>query len=88
MKSTEQNEQADELVARSQLPTTLHKQMASMLEDFEQASDQNMYVVETSDVSNAYEIAMRADTNVYEIEHPKLHADSNLSTAQSIETKQ
>ena len=47
-----------------------------------------MYVIETSDVSNAYNIATRAETNVYEIEHPKLHADSNLSTAQSIETKQ
>ena len=46
----------------------------------------NAYEIETSDVSNASKIATLDDPNVYEIEdHPIQHAESNLSTAESIE---
>ena len=52
---------------------------------FKQASNQDEYVIQTQDVSNAHEIAMRADPNVYEIEDlAGLHTESNLR-AQSFE---
>ena len=52
-----------------------------------EASDvSNVYKNETSDVPNLSEIATLADPNVYEIEdHLTQPAESNLSTAQSIE---
>ena len=52
---------------------------------FKQASNQDVFIIKTRGVSNAYEIAMQADPKVYEIEDPRLHAESNLPMAQSIE---
>ena len=55
---------------------------------FEQASGEDVYVIETPDTSNVYDFATSADPNVYEVEDRFQHADSNLSTVHSLEDKQ
>ena len=84
LKSTEQNKLEDELV---EVPVAYDIAQIddSKAQKFEQVSDQDLYVIETPDVSNAYEIAMQADPNVYKIEDSSQHAESNLPAAQSIE---
>ena len=84
LKSTEQNKLEDESVNE---PVAYDSAQinCSNANTFEQASDQDVYVIETPDVSNGYEIAMRADPNVCQIEDLSSHAESNLQTALSID---
>ena len=94
MKPTEQNKQTDGQIEEP-AAYEITKIVGSNSLTFEQESDQDVYVIETLDVSNVfkietpntsnvYEIAKRADPNVYEIEDPRLLAKLNLPTAQSI----
>ena len=55
---------------------------------FEQASDQNVYVIDTPDASNVYDIATSGDPNVYKVEDRFQHADLNLPMAHSFEDEQ
>ena len=84
LKQAEQDKQADELVEEP-VGYDVTQINGSNACRFEQVSDQSVYVIEKQYVSNAFEIAMRTDPNVYEIEDPRLHADLNLPTSQSIE---
>ena len=84
LKSAEQNKQKDELAEKS-LAYDIAQIDGSNAYQVEQVSDQAVCVMETPDVLNTYEIAMRADLNVYEIEDLSQYADSNLPTTQSIE---
>ena len=84
LKSTEQNKLEDELV---EVPVSYDIAQIddSNAQRFGQVSDQDVHVIETPDIPNAYEIAMRADPKVYKLEDSSQHAESNLPAAQSIE---
>ena len=84
LKSTEQNKLEDESLEGPVAHDTAQID-SSNAHTFEQTSDQLVNVIETPDVSNAYEIPMRAESNVYEIEYSSQHAESNPPTAHSIE---
>ena len=84
LKLVEQNKQKDELIEKSLVYDMAQINGPNAYRP-EQVSDQNVYVIQAPDVSNANEIAIQADPNVYEIEDSSEHAESNLPTSQSIE---
>ena len=84
LKSMEQNKLEDELVEKT-VAYDIAQIDGSNTCRFDQASDQDEYVIEISNVLNSFAIAMRTDPNVYEIKDAIQHAESNLPMAHSIE---
>ena len=95
MKPTEQKKQKNGQIEEP-VAYKITKIVGSNSNTFEQESDQDVYVIETLDVpnafeiktpntSNVYKIAKLADPNVYKVEDQTLLAKLNLPTAQLIE---